>query len=1582
MSTLSKSSLSNENRSKTTNVRDSRQEQSAAEHVIEQQEKQALINEAMNALKTKSVNDVLDGNRTSLVKRGERVERGGNGASTSFPNMHNNLKPKTICLNMIVKNEAHVIGETLENLYSYIKFDYYVVCDTGSTDATKQIVADFFKERGVPGEVHDHEWRDFGYNRSLALQAAYNKADYSFIFDADDKIVGDFELLQPLRSDSYHFKFGNGFNYLRILMVNSRQRWQFRGVLHEFITCMEPTGSSETIQGSYYVESGRRGARNKVANKYLNDAHVLERGFHEEMKPGGDRSMAERYAFYCAQSYKDGGAEHINNAIEWYERVLTLNNWGQEKYYSCLMLGELYGSHPDKSRETLMKSQKYLLMSSNYDPERIEGVATLMEQYRNEGLNTLVNLMYHKYKGYSRNQVDKLFVSQGKYDYCIEYNNSISAFYVGDAVSGYECCKQILTTTRVPIGYYTSTVGNVMFYKEQLMKDRYTHKMMVNLEHYMAETARVGASVPKSAFELWNALFALNRSQLTWYSSYNFKNRRTKNVNVMITFTTCKRYDLFQQTINSIINQWADVENVDYWFCVDDNSSIEDRNRMRKNYRWIRYYMKRPEQKGHRESMNIIYAMLQRIRPKYWIHMEDDFLFHTRMDYVRPAIQYLEALKESHGVRQVLFNRGYGETIEDYKIASYTEFDAKTNERLSTIDGGRGIKIGAVLHDYRDEPGVSYPYSNCHYWPHYSFRPALIDVEAVFAVGDFNTENQFFEMDYARKWVERGFKSAFFNRITNRHIGRLTSERHDKKLMNAYELNNEGQFQKLDDVADKTSGGNAAAAVQNVYVDPKQELLETSLDVDVDVVEAEADVDVNADVETVRPSRRLVIQEEDEGEGDSNGEEGGVGNNGTEEIPIKIVNLKRRADRREESILKLAAAGISESEYTFVDAVDGAEIVPTPQLKRLFQGNDFGSRRGVVGCALSHYNLWKQLLADSTHEFYLIMEDDFELCPHFKRAIHAMHDECVNRDVIFMGYHMFEKQRASVKHIYNRDLKLDEAVAARGRAAVAVGDSDDSSDDDIVRRSARYNGLDLAVEPLNKDLYIGATHCYSVNKQGAKRLIEYIDAHGIKHGIDYLMKIANNGLECYETQPHLALADWNEDGKQIDTDIQFDYNGIDFDSVDDEYTFFPGLDAPEGDIKYIGNNGAFNLNTWMKIANATEGCVAFNTYGFLKNAALLSELRETPYINSGNRTQHGIYIKTDYAKEQKNKYKVDVVTDTVDVVDVVEPEIQTPTTQLKPHLRVKMICNWCSSQQLCHEWSNMCERNFKWKNIEMTWTDNPDEIDYYVIINFPMNANERYVPERTLVYQMEPTVFDASKPWGTKTWGQWANPDPAVFMHVNAHANHLNCVQWIFKYPLKQLRDSSTNFRPENKLDRVSCILSAKISDVGHILRNDLIKYIETESASFSNASTNDLQSFFNVFGQSNFFNYRSYIGKLPEDNPLYGIKPYKYYFMCENNSEHNYATEKIWEPILCETLCFYWGCPNLDDYIDSRAYVRLDVADKEGSLRIMEDAIKNDLWSERIPYIRAAKEKILNELAFFPKLQKLIETHEMLNEA
>ena len=60
----------------------------------------------------------------------------------------------SICLNMIVKNEGHIIAETLKNICSYIDLDYWVICDTGSTDNTKQEILNFFESRDISGELH------------------------------------------------------------------------------------------------------------------------------------------------------------------------------------------------------------------------------------------------------------------------------------------------------------------------------------------------------------------------------------------------------------------------------------------------------------------------------------------------------------------------------------------------------------------------------------------------------------------------------------------------------------------------------------------------------------------------------------------------------------------------------------------------------------------------------------------------------------------------------------------------------------------------------------------------------------------------------------------------------------------------------------------------------------------------------------------------------------------------------------------------------------------------------------------------------------------------------------------------------------------------------------------------------------------------------------------------------------------------------------------------------------------------------------------------------------------------------------
>lgn len=55
---------------------------------------------------------------------------------------------------MIVRNESHVLDGTLRSARPVI--DHWIVCDTGSTDATPLVVLQ--ELNGIHGELHRTEW--------------------------------------------------------------------------------------------------------------------------------------------------------------------------------------------------------------------------------------------------------------------------------------------------------------------------------------------------------------------------------------------------------------------------------------------------------------------------------------------------------------------------------------------------------------------------------------------------------------------------------------------------------------------------------------------------------------------------------------------------------------------------------------------------------------------------------------------------------------------------------------------------------------------------------------------------------------------------------------------------------------------------------------------------------------------------------------------------------------------------------------------------------------------------------------------------------------------------------------------------------------------------------------------------------------------------------------------------------------------------------------------------------------------------------------------------------------------------------
>ena len=107
---------------------------------------------------------------------------------------------QTVCLCMIVKNEAPVIARCLDSVRPIIT--HWVIVDTGSTDGTQDIIRDHL--RGLPGTLYERPWKDFAFNRSEALELARPHGDFSLIIDADDALeLPEGYRLPPLLDDCY-----------------------------------------------------------------------------------------------------------------------------------------------------------------------------------------------------------------------------------------------------------------------------------------------------------------------------------------------------------------------------------------------------------------------------------------------------------------------------------------------------------------------------------------------------------------------------------------------------------------------------------------------------------------------------------------------------------------------------------------------------------------------------------------------------------------------------------------------------------------------------------------------------------------------------------------------------------------------------------------------------------------------------------------------------------------------------------------------------------------------------------------------------------------------------------------------------------------------------------------------------------------------------------------------------------------------------------------------------------------------------------------------------------------------------------
>jgi tetratricopeptide (TPR) repeat protein len=356
----------------------------------------------------------------------------------------------SIGLAMIVRNEAHTIERCLSSVRDIT--DTWVICDTGSNDGTQERIRDLMS--GVPGELHERTWRDFGHNRSELMELAFGKADYLLLLDADHEVQREGTMPQ-LTADSYMVRHAGEPSYRIKRLVRGDRRWRFVGATHEYIESPPPE-NVENLDALWIVHHGDGGSR---AEKFERDARLLAAEL--ERDPSNPRTV-----FYLAQTHRDMG--DLDAAVVLYEQRAGMGGWDEEAFYARYQCGVLHARRGDWTAAV-----PALVAAWTMRPTRIEPLYELARGYRERGEHEAAHLFATRALD-AHIPDDTLFVHSWMYRYGVLFEYSIAAYWVGDLHGSLRACERLLENNGLPAELRAFTEHNHTAALEALARHRDT----------------------------------------------------------------------------------------------------------------------------------------------------------------------------------------------------------------------------------------------------------------------------------------------------------------------------------------------------------------------------------------------------------------------------------------------------------------------------------------------------------------------------------------------------------------------------------------------------------------------------------------------------------------------------------------------------------------------------------------------------------------------------------------------------------------------------------------------------------------------------------------------------------------------------------------------------------------------------------------------------------------------------------------------------------------------------------------------------------------------------------------------------
>lgn len=219
----------------------------------------------------------------------------------------------TISLCMIVKNEENVLHRCLDSIHDLV--DEIVIVDTGSTDATKRIAAEY------TDRIYDFEWiQDF----SVARNFSFSKCtmDYIYVADADEyldesnrfqfkilkeNIFPEIEIVQMMYETISHDTVLNIKREYRPKLFKRLREFVWINPVHETVR-LDPIVFDSDIVVTHDPESNHAKRDFSIFEKTIGESGVLSDNLIH---------------MYATELYKNGTYDDFKKAFDYFK---SLNN--------------------------------------------------------------------------------------------------------------------------------------------------------------------------------------------------------------------------------------------------------------------------------------------------------------------------------------------------------------------------------------------------------------------------------------------------------------------------------------------------------------------------------------------------------------------------------------------------------------------------------------------------------------------------------------------------------------------------------------------------------------------------------------------------------------------------------------------------------------------------------------------------------------------------------------------------------------------------------------------------------------------------------------------------------------------------------------------------------------------------------------------------------------------------------------------------------------------------------------------------------------------------------------------------------